>query len=247
MPDVLGYRAKMGVLVPSTNTIMEPELYAMAPPGVTFHSSRMYVPARSIASEADAQAFLLEQRAALQVALRDALTLEPDHLLLGITAMSFLDGVEGHQRFKQGLVELAKQDITTAAEAAVAALRALGARRLGLLSPHPAMMDAHYQRFFAESDFEVVKLHAIRCPTTLAIAQVDEAALRAALVELNGPDVDAIVQVGADLAMVRLADEAERWLGKPVIAINAAILWHALLSCAIRDQVRGFGMLLREY
>src|SRR5262245_45540613 len=127
MPDVLGYRAKMGVLVPSTNTIMEPELYAMAPPGVTFHSSRLYVPARSIGTDADAQACLLEQRAALQVALRDVLTLEPDHLLLGITAISFLDGVEGHRRFKQSLVELAKQDVTTAAEAAVAALQTLDA------------------------------------------------------------------------------------------------------------------------
>lgn len=51
----------------------------------------MYVPARAIATGAEAQAFLEEQRAALQIALRDALSLEPDWLLLGITAMSFLD------------------------------------------------------------------------------------------------------------------------------------------------------------
>jgi hypothetical protein len=44
MPDVLGYRAKIGVLVPSTNMILESELYAMAPHGVTFHTSRRYVP-----------------------------------------------------------------------------------------------------------------------------------------------------------------------------------------------------------
>jgi maleate isomerase len=35
MPDLLGYRAKIGVVVPSTNTTMEPELHSMAPPGVT--------------------------------------------------------------------------------------------------------------------------------------------------------------------------------------------------------------------
>ncbi len=45
--------------------------------------------------------------------------------------------------------------------------------------------------------------------------------------ELNGPDVEAIVQIGTNLSMVRLADEAERWLGKPVLAINAATLWSA--------------------
>ena len=41
--------------------------------------------------------------------------------------------------------------------------------------------------------------------------------------------------------MVKLADEAERWLGKPVLAINAAMLWHALRARGIHDRVSGFG------
>jgi maleate isomerase len=43
MPDLLGYRAKIGVVVPSTNTTMEPEMHSMAPPGVTFHTARLYL------------------------------------------------------------------------------------------------------------------------------------------------------------------------------------------------------------
>ena len=65
--------------------------------------------------------------------------------------------------------------------------------------------------------------------------------------DLNGPDVEAIVQVGTNLSMVRLADEAERELGKPVIAINAATMWHALRTNGISDQLQGFGSLLREH
>ncbi len=59
--------------------------------------------------------------------------------------------------------------------------------------------------------------------------------------------VEAIVQVGTDLAMVRQADEAERWLGLPVVVINAALLWHALRACGVADQLRGAGTLLREH
>jgi maleate isomerase len=55
------------------------------------------------------------------------------------------------------------------------------------------------------------------------------------------------VQVGTNLSMVHLADEAERWLGKPVLAINAATLWHGLRSNGIPDQMRGFGSLLRQH
>jgi maleate isomerase len=59
--------------------------------------------------------------------------------------------------------------------------------------------------------------------------------------------VDALLQVGTNLSMVRLADEAERWLGKPVIAINAATLWHALRNNGIADRIAGAGPLLRDH
>ena len=74
-----------------------------------------------------------------------------------------------------------------------------------------------------------------------------EEELRGVLQGLDGPDVDAIVQAGTNLSMVRLADEAERWLGKPVIAINAATFWHALRACGISDRFAGYGSLLREH
>jgi maleate isomerase len=47
--------------------------------------------------------------------------------------------------------------------------------------------------------------------------------------------------------MVRLADEAERWLGKPVLAINAATWWLALRENGIADRIEGAGRLLREF
>ena len=65
--------------------------------------------------------------------------------------------------------------------------------------------------------------------------------LREKLIELNGNghDVDAIVQVGTNLSMVRLAAAAELWLGKPVIAINTATYWHALRQNKIMDKIAG--------
>jgi maleate isomerase len=80
----------------------------------------------------------------------------------------------------------------------------------------------------------------------VSIAHVDEATLRRAILAVNRPDVDAIVQVGTNLSMLRLADEAERWLEKPVIAINAATFWYALRDNGFPDRMPGFGRLLRE-
>jgi maleate isomerase len=55
------------------------------------------------------------------------------------------------------------------------------------------------------------------------------------------------VQVGTDLVFTRFADEAERWLGKPVLAVNAAMLWHALRNLGIQDRLVGLGPILRVY
>jgi maleate isomerase len=93
----------------------------------------------------------------------------------------------------------------------------------------------------------VVRLRGLRCPGPVAIAHVTERELRDAMIEVNGPDVDAIVQVGTNLAMARLAGIAEFWFDKPVIAINTATYWWALRDNGIEDKIQGFGSLLLEH
>ena len=70
---------------------------------------------------------------------------------------------------------------------------------------------------------------------------------RQAILAIDSDQVDAIVQVGTNLSMIRLAAAAELFLGKPVIAINTATYWHALRACDIQDQRAGFGRLLEHH
>jgi maleate isomerase len=102
-------------------------------------------------------------------------------------------------------------------------------------------------RFFNELGFDVVNILGLRCPTAVSMAHVQEATLRQALLEVNTPEVEALVQVGTNLSMVALADAAERWLSKPVMAINAAIWWMALRDNGITEKLYGCGRLLREF
>ena len=81
----------------------------------------------------------------------------------------------------------------------------------------------------------------------IGIAEVTNAECREAIRSLDGDDVDAIIQVGTNLSMVRLAAAAELWLGKPVLAINTATCWHALRARGILDRRTGFGRLFEEF
>jgi maleate isomerase len=76
---------------------------------------------------------------------------------------------------------------------------------------------------------------------------VTPARLREAIARVSRGRVDAVVQVGTNLAMAALAADAERRLGKPVIAINTATYWYALREYGIRDRVTGWGSLLEHH
>jgi maleate isomerase len=246
MPDVTGYRAKMGVIVPSTNTVVEHDLNHLAPPGVTFHVGRMYIDDPRLGSDAAFEALLTQIRQSIDVAVRDVRTCEPDALLMGMSAETFWGGVAGNEAFTRRMHDTGGGlHVTTGATACRVGLEALGARRIAVLSPYQPIADDMVTRYFTEAGFDVVRFRGLRCPTATAIAAVPVERLITELRALAGDDIDAIVQVGTNLSMVSLADEAERWLGKPVLAINATTLWHALRSHGIADQVRGAGPLLR--
>ena len=247
MPDVTGYRAKMAVIVPSTNTVVEHDFSAYRPPGMTFHTGRMYIENPVLGSDEEFTALLLQIRASIDVALRDVMTCEPDHLVMGMSAETFWGGVEGNRDFERRMQEATGLRVTTGATSCRDALQRLGAQRIAVLSPYQPIADANVTQFFEESGFDVVRFHGLRCPTATAIAAVPERELIPVLRDLDGDDVDAIVQVGTNLSMVRLADEAERWLGKPVLAINATVLWHAMRTNGFEDRFVGAGTLLREH
>jgi maleate isomerase len=247
MTDALGWRRKFGVIAPSTNTIVEPDFYAMAVPGVTSHFSRIHIRNQDLSDDANFENLLVQIRAEMGFACERVLTCEPDYMVMGMSAETFWGGVEGNREFVAQIKEITGLEVATGAEACERALKMYGARKIGVVTPYQPVGDANVVRFFGEIGFEVTAIEGLKCPTAVSIAHVTEDELRAAILEVNAPDVDAIVQCGTNLSMVRLADEAERWLGKPVIAINAATWWMALRENGIKDKVFGAGSLLREY
>ncbi|SRR6266498_672583 len=247
MPDVVGYRAKFASIVPSTNTVVEHDFNAVRPRGVTFHAGRMYIADARLGSNEDFEALLDQIRASIDVAIRDVLTCEPDYMVMGMSAETFWGGVEGNERFEQRVRELSGLGVTTGAASCREALRLFGVERISVISPYQPVADENVTRFFEETGFQVMRFKGLRCPSATAIAHVTEAELVEVLRELDGPRVEAIVQVGTNLSMLRLADEAERWLGKRVLAINAATLWHALRANNLSETFSGFGSLLRDF
>ncbi len=244
MTDALGWRAKFAVLVPSTNSSVQPEFDAMRPPGVTNHISRIRIPNMALNNDDDF-ARLVEHIAEGQIeAVDSAMTCEPDRLVLGISVETFWGGYALSRQLKAELETHTGLAVSMGAEASEQALKLVGARRIGVVTPYFPIGDRNVAQFFGEAGFEVTRMVGLKCASPVLIAHVGEAQLRDAILAVDGPEIDAIIQVGTNLAMARLAPEAERWLKKPVVAINTAIYWHALRAAGIDDKIAGFGPLL---
>ena len=249
MTDVQGFRAKFGVIGPSTNTIVQPDFDDMRPRGVTNHYSRIYTPDSDAISNETFMAGTLTIAENVIDAVRSVMTCSPDYLVMGMSAITFYGGIKGANEFVKKVEDESGIRISVGSHSTAAALNVYGGiKRLSFISPYYPVANAEVKQFFEENGFEVVRDVCLQCPRWTAIAEEPEDKLRIILrEELDGDDVDAIVQVGTNLSMVRLAAEAEVWLGKPVIAINTATYWHALRENGINDTMKGFGRLLSDF
>jgi maleate isomerase len=146
---------------------------------------------------------------------------------MGMSTITFYGGDKGADEFQAKDETAANIGVSIGSHSTTAALRAYGGiERIAFISPYFPAANERVQKYFEDSGFEVVRDICLNCP--------------------NGPDVDALVQVGTNLTMAHPAAEAERSLGKTVIAINTATYWNALSTYDITDRISGFGRLLEE-
>lgn len=245
--DALGWRCKFAVVAPSTNTIVQPDMEAFRPEGVTNHFGRIYVPNMSVKNDDDFVALVEAIGSTLNDAVDRCMTCQPDYLIMGMSALMFWGGRAPSEKRMQELSDHAGVPVSAGSFACEAALNLVKARRIAVVSPYMPISDRNVTLFFQDCGFEVVRFRGLRCASPVAIAQVQPEKLRQVVAEMDGDDVDAFVQVGTNLSMVKLCRELEAEYGKPFVAINAATYWHALRAAGIPDQFPGHGWLFEKH
>lgn len=250
MRDLYGYRRMYGVPTPSVNTCVQPEYDRMRPPGVTNHIARMDVPDLKITSDEDFAAGIEALFGSIDQAVDQVMTCGPDHLVLGISALSVWGGTLQSSRDLAARMSAragGQVPVTLAGEAIVAALQAFGIkRRIAVVEPYFPVIQPRIESFFGEAGFEIVRFNHMQGGQFTGYTRTTAAALIDELKAIDSPDVEALVQFGANLPMAAVADEAERWLGKPVIAVNIATYWQALRQGGIDDKIYGCTRLMRD-
>jgi len=246
----IGERARIGIAIPSTNIAVEYDCQRIIPEGVTWHFGRFFIEVRDLSDDAGFLRFVEAIQDTIPLSMRDLVTAEITYAMMGMSAETFWGGRAGNEAFQARIREIIGPDmgLTTGAEAADAALKAFGIKDIAVLTPYQPVADEQVRTFFGESGYNIKRLHGLKCDSAHGIANTPRAqVLDVVMNELDGDDIDAIVQVGTNLSTIDIFPTLEHQLGKPIIAINVALIWHALRAASIDDKFFGRGRLLEEF
>ena len=231
MADTLAPRAVIGVMTPAMNTVVQPELELLRPEGVTNQMQRFRLGGDSISDDLpDEAAKLMDcNPAVIAVGLTtDAGPGGPDKLAARCSEIGGALGVP----------------VLGASQADYAGLRALDAKRVGIVTPFNAEVDAVVRANTEAAGFDVVAIKGTCAPSLPEICETPLQDIRDVFAEVAAADCDVILQVGTALPVVALIAELEAQHGKPIVACNAAVYWQALREIGITDPIVGFGKLL---
>lgn len=236
-------RARFAILVPFTNTNLEPDMTLLRPDGVSLHFARMGGYDQDEIPDAEQMRGL--GAADIDGPLRLLQAVRPDVILYGCTSATLTHGPGFDRDLATRIKAESGAETVTAAGALVHALSTLGVARVGFASPYVPAINDMAVAFLSESGVEVVA----RSEVSETLDNVGQGALDPQGVfdlalGADHPDADALVLSCTDMRSVEIIARLEETVGKPVISSNQAMAFQAMRLAGIPDEIPGFGRLL---
>ena len=247
MVDQRGWKLRVGTVIPSTNTIVQPDFDDLRLDGITNHVARISIPNIDIKTDDDFDKLVRLSEADLVTAVDRILTADPEILIVGMSSLIVWDGYDASCRQRTMLEQRSKLPVTGGSFAVAEALKKFEAKTIGIISPYMPIANKHISQFFTDIGFKVKNFIGLQCPSPVEISHVTPDQLSEALDQVDETDIDALVQFGTNLHFMEQAALEEEKRKKPVISINSASYWHALRLKNVETRYKNYGRLLAEF
>jgi maleate isomerase len=229
---------RIGLLVPSSNTTVEPEFYRALPANVTLHTARLFL--TEITPEA-----ILRMVEDLEQQSRLLASADVDVIVMGATAPSFLKGAGYDREVMARIEKAAGKPATTTSTALLRALRFLDAKRIALGSAYTDKVNAIAQGFLEANGLKVVAARGLGMVDNLAVGRLGPESAYDLARDAAHADADAVVLACTNWRSMDVIERLERELGKPVVSTTQVSVWDALRLVGYRGEISGYGRLLR--
>ena len=226
---------RFGVIAPSVNTVLEPELYGLSVPQASFHFARVGFERGSDEAVLRRMAKDAPEAAMLLVGVR------PELIMYACTSGSIVGGPGYDLEISSAITRRTGLTASTTATAVVEALRAVGARRIGVATPYLAWVTQAEVDFLRAAGFETVATASLGLIDGHAMAALDPEEVRRLARSVDRPEADAVFLSCTDLPTLDVVPQLEAELGKPIISSNLATAWAMVGSVPqLREVARLF-------
>ena len=238
-------RARIGIIVPSVNTVVEPWFSRVCPPGVTVHAARMFLD-----NNLTADALMRMDRDEGLRGVKQIMSCKPSSVAYCCTASSIVQGLEYDGRLNHELNQAAGVPAFTATLGIIEALHAVGAKRIAVCSPYTRAIDDAEHVFFSAAGFEILGSAHLGIADAFRLADptpedITQLALKAW--HAGNAEADATLITCLNMNSQTVIESLEQRTGKPVITSTQATLWKALRAAGVQDRIDGFGALLAKH
>lgn len=237
-----GWRAKIGRISPSPETVGCEEWRRAMPDGVCLVETRTLL--HDVTVEGLAETVKQVERAALELA-----SAEVDVILQAGTAIAFFRGFGHDQELSRRINAATGIKATTSLTAVVEALRILGIKRPAIATSYLPDIDQRLVGVLQQSGFHVAGIRGMGLKRSIDMGKVmpDETYRLAYAIAHDATDTDGIFISCGNLRSFEAIEALERDTGLPVVTSNQAGLWQALRIAGVEDKLLNLGRLLREY
>jgi maleate isomerase len=236
-----GRRARIGVVLPSINTVVEPWFSRVVPDGVSVHCARML-----LAPGLTPAAIVEMDRTDGLAAIKQIATCRPASIAYCCTASSVVQGPAYDESLRREIEKASGAKATTATCAILSALDVLGAQRICVVSPYTDALNEMEHNFFHESGLEILGSANLGIDDTFALASPTSADLAELARRGWRSGADALVFTCLNTRSHYVAEMIEREIKRPVVTSTTATLWHALRIAGVTEPLAGYGRLLVE-
>jgi maleate isomerase len=212
----------IGILLPSNNSVLAPELTSVVPPSFSFEWRRL-----TVASSAAEDVKEMASRAAAHI--DDLISPAIDRYVYACVASTLASPPGWEPEFAARLTALSGRPCTTAMSATMRAVVAVGGHRITLLTPYPVPIHALAVDYVQHGGLEVVSSATLDIRNLTEVGRCRPEDLEAAALDALTDDADALCILATDLPTFGSILRLEITTGKPVVTTNQAIAW-ALLS-----------------
>jgi len=233
---------RLGVIVPSVNSVVEAWYPRVVPDRVSVHFARMLMPAGT-----SPERIIEMDRTDGVHAIRQLASCRPQAIAYGCTASSVVQGHAFDAHLREEIRDIAGVPGTSATHSIFAACAALQMTRVTAISPYAAEIDAAEHRFFAEGGIETIAGACLGITDGNGLAAPSPEEILDLALGAWDPRSDGTIIACLNFRSHPIIDELERITGKPVVTSTQATLWHVLRLAGVTAPIAGYGRLLREH